>query len=233
MEKQLKEIDTWTTIRKELNDNYNLSEQWKSAVELFDKRINKKYLNSIEELIAKDIREGEGFLIVTIQCVLIELFAAFKDGAIYNHNKPIEGGLYYEYKDCGEIFIKFLNTEDIFNKIFFVTDKLGNKQLNTPFSGKLFYSQVRCGLMHEARTKGNWHINATKNDNISDTRFIKQAKKGNVIYRTLLHFALTRYFKKYKSELLNEDIVYNNLRRLFARKLDDLYDIKDDSEWWT
>jgi hypothetical protein len=86
--------------------------------------------------------------------------------------------------------------------------------------------------MHEARTKGNWHINASLKDNPADTKFIKHTIKGNIIYRTLFQIALVAYFENYKQELLNESNYYNNLRRMFARKLDHLYDVKDNFEWW-
>jgi len=233
MEKQLKEIEVWAGIRSSLENNYEYSDNWKIAVDLFDKRIKKKYLNPIDQLIEKNVRKGEGFVIVTIQCALIETFAAFKEGLIYNHNKPSEGENHYEYRESGELFIRFLNNQEIFKNIFYTENKLGIKQLNTPFSAAKFYSQVRCGLMHEARTKGNWHINATSSDSPLDAKFIKQAKKGNIIYRTLFHFALNNYFNQYKQELLNQENAYNVSRRHFARKLDHLYDIKDNFEWWT
>jgi hypothetical protein len=214
MEKQKKELDTWTALRSDLNNNYDYSDKWREAVNLFNHRIINKYFNPIQSLIIPKIRQGEGFPIVTIQCALIETFAAFKEGLIYNHNKPDVGGLSYEYKDSRELFVKFLNTEPLFKGIFYNTDKFGKIHNNAPFSGIHFYSQVRCGLMHEARTKGNWHINATLNDNPSDKKFIKHTKKGNVIYRTLFQIALTDYFGKYKAELLNESNLSNSSRRL-------------------
>lgn len=233
MEKQRKELDTWTALRPDLNNNYDFSEKWREAVNLFNHRIINKYFSPIQALIDSNRRQGEGFSIVMIQCALIETFAAFKEGLIYNHNKPEAGGLSYEYKDCRELFVRFLNTEPIFKGIFYNTDKFGNINNNAPFSAIHFYSQVRCGLMHEARTKGSWHINATLHDNPADKKFIKHTKKGNIIYRTLFQIALTDYFESYKEELLTESNLSNSSRRLFARKLDHLYDIKDNFEWWT
>lgn len=232
MKKQLNEIEIWKSIRAELNRNYEMSEIWIKAIDLFTKRIELQYLKPIESLINKDERKGEGFVIVTIQCALIETFASFKEGLIYNHNKLNTGGPIYEYNESRELFVRFLNNEDVFKNIFFTVDNLQNKQLNTPFSGIQFYSKVRCGLMHEARTKGNGHINATKNDSPKDRQFIKQKHKGNIIYRTLFHYSLKEYFNQYINDLNNEDLVYNDLRRNFARKLDHLYDIKDNYEWW-
>ena len=42
MEKQLKEIEIWKTLRGSLNNNYELSEQWQEAIRLFDRRITMK-----------------------------------------------------------------------------------------------------------------------------------------------------------------------------------------------
>lgn len=91
--------------------------------------------------------------------------------------------------------------------------------------------------MHEARTKKDWHINATQNDNPDDEKFIRRKPKGNIIYRTPLHYALVKYFNNYCDNLKSNDVQYNNLRRNFARKLDDLYDLnsmdeKNNYEWW-
>lgn len=237
MEKQLKEIDVWKRLRINLNNSYGFNPNWNKAVELFNKRIQTKYFNPINDLIEgnpqkkENLRKGEGFSIVTIHCAIIETFAAFKQGLIYNHDKPEIGGISFEYKDSRDLFVTFLNSASIFKGIFYNIDKEG-KQQNGAFSGRKFYSQVRCGLMHEARTRGDWHINATSNDDPKDKRFLKQTKKGNIIYRTLLHYALIDYFEQYKTDLKNKDGQFNDLRRKFARKLDDLYDIKDHYEWW-
>ena len=231
MDKQIKEIDQWLALRDSLNNSYNYSESWNSAVTIFQNRILTKYFNAINNLIHPNIKEGEGFAIVTLQCALIEMFAAFKKGAIYNHGFTINSPA-YEYNNSSLLFVEFLTTAAIFEGIFHAKDKNGNST-NTAFSASGFYTQVRCGLMHEAKTKGDWHINATSNDNPSDRRFIKQKPKGNVIYRTLLQYALEEYFGTYLSELRSPDIAHNPLRRVFARKMDNLYDIRDNLEWWT
>lgn len=235
MKKLIKEVDNWKNLRTILVSSYGHSENWTEAVNLFDKRIQSKYFLPIDSLITNPNlrKQGEGFPIVTIQCALIETFAAFREGLIYNHNKPEFDGLTYEYRDSRELFVRFLNSALIFKDIFYTLDKNRNKQINIPFSAIQFYSHVRCGLMHETRTKGNWVINATANDNPSDKKFIKRGIKGNIIYRTLFQIALINYFESYKSDLQNTHNAFNPLRRLFARKLDHLYDIKDNYEWWT
>lgn len=89
MEKQLKEIDKWKSLRGELNNSYNFNSKWNEAVELFNQRIQTKYFNLINYLIEgnsqkkENLRKGEGFSIVIIQCAIIETFAAFRKGLIY------------------------------------------------------------------------------------------------------------------------------------------------------
>lgn len=91
--------------------------------------------------------------------------------------------------------------------------------------------------MHEARTKGDWLINASKNDDPNDKKFIKRRQEGNKIYRTLLHYSLIEYFDQYMRDLKKPDNNFNDLRKKFARKLDHLYgfdgqDDKNNFDWW-
>jgi len=226
-----KEINKWLLLRSELNSNYNYSENWKTAVLLFDERINNKYFNPVTKLVKLNAKTGEGFPIVIILCALIETFAAFKEGMIYNHSKPEIGGLSYEYNNSSSLFVKFLNTEQIFENIFYAFDKYGSRNNNVPFSASQFYTEVRCGLMHETRTKGKWIIRATKKLP-ENTVFIQRKKDGYIIFRNEFYYALKKYFDSYKNDLLNPDIGFNPLRRFFARKIDHLFDLKDNSEWW-
>ena len=48
MKKELKENENWLNIRNNLNNNYEMSVYWKEAVDLFEKRINQKYLKPID-----------------------------------------------------------------------------------------------------------------------------------------------------------------------------------------
>jgi hypothetical protein len=140
-------IDKWKEIRKRINGIYELNEEtsgnWKEAVEIFSRRLQRFYINPINKL-KKDIK-GEGFPIVTVQCALIETFAAFKEGKVYDRSKE-ENGIYY--KDSRQLFVYFLESEKLF---------LNNFSGNNPRADK-FYADVRCGLMHETRSKKDWVI---------------------------------------------------------------------------
>lgn len=240
----------WREVRGKLNkkytynDNDETSEYWGKAVEIFSERLEKFYIKPLHLLIeasnddessqpidtnksAKKL-EGQGFLIVTAQCALVETFAAFKEGKIYKNNKEDE--IYY-YKSA-ELFKDFLESEELFQKNFGGNDKPGISN---------FYSGVRCGLLHETRTKIKWVIKADvknylKKDIITEKTFAAKTSGIYIIFRNQFQTALKNYFKQYKSNLKNSDEVHNDLRRFFARKLDHLFDIseaeKKDFDWW-
>jgi hypothetical protein len=108
---------------------------------------------------------------------------------------------------------------------------------NKPFVAKEFYDCVRCGLMHEGRTKRDWLVTAAKKDAKYPYQFIFLDKATNKksINRTILQERLVDYFEnQYLVELQLDDNDGEALRRLFARKLDHLYDIDRDTlyDWW-
>lgn len=126
--RKVTEKDKWESLREGLNNNYPSNSNWEKAVKIFRDRIYSKYFTPIESLIdgnpkkTEEIRKGEGFSIVTVQCALIETFAAFREGAIYNYDKPDNGGIAYEYKakDCGDLFVRFLNSASISREFFII-----------------------------------------------------------------------------------------------------------------
>lgn len=228
---------TWTKARVSLNNTYDYSNtSWKEVIDLFEKRVDDFYFTPIKQILTLGKQQGEGFSILTLQCALIEMFAAFRQGKIHNRSKPETGGLKYEYRDSSACFVEFLHTEKIFENIFYRIDKKGDKQKNQPFSASGFYGNVRCGLMHEGRTKKDWLITTKTDNGFSSLIFIVENKdKTKSINRTILNKRLEYYFREiYLRELRQKDDSGSRLRRLFARKLDHLYDISRDInyDWW-
>jgi len=233
MGRQILDKATWTTERTNLKDSYNYSENWVKVIDLFQQRINDFYFAPIDDILKTNKQKGEGFSILTLQCALIEMFAAFRVGKIHNRNKPKTGGLKYEYSSSSSCFVEFLQTEEIFKNHFFVTDDNGVKQPNQPFNANHFYDRVRCGLMHEARTKKDWLITSAIKDSSKPKQFITENIVENTksVNRTLLQKELKSYFDKYLQELKMTDENGNKFRRLLARKLDHLYDIPKDKNY--
>lgn len=134
------------------------------------------------------------------------------------------------------MFVSFLHSSEIFKDNFYEIDDVGILRKNTPFNASDFYSCVRCGLMHEARTKGQWHINATKKDVKTEKVFIEQEGTKIKLLRTILHYRLNDCVKEYLQDLKQVSPDGDILRRRFGRKLDHLFDIsaadKIGYDWW-
>ena len=143
----------------------------------------------------------------------------------------------YEYYESDKCFIDFLESEDVFENQFFIKDSATGIITSHPiFDAKEFYGKVRCGLMHEARTKEDWLISAAEPNKNDLTKFLfyNESEKTKKINRTILQKQLETYFNSYIKKLSTESKEGQDLRRLLARKLDHLYDIKPDLsfDWW-
>ncbi len=235
MNKEIKEKTVWTEIRKNLDQNFKFNETWENAIELLESRLKWKYFDPLQKIIDKNILKGEGFTIVTVQCALIEMFAAFRKGKIFNHNKKT-GAPKYEYKESQKMFTSLLRSSSVFEDNFWQNNLKGKPVIDRPFNSVDFYKYVRCGLMHEARTKENWIISATpKTKSVkTERRFLVQENGKIKIYRTVLHYKLLKYFDEYKSELRADSPEGELLRKYFARKMDNLFDFAPDLKfaWW-
>lgn len=230
MDIEINEIEEWKNLRTKLKQDYSYDDNWKQAIELFDTRIKRKFFNPVQTIIDKQTLEGEGFTIVTVHCSLIEMLSAFSKGEIYNHKKNATSPK-FEYNESKKMFTSFLKTANIFKDIFWKEDKS-----TPPFDADDFYTSVRCGLMHEARTKNNWFINATpKTIKVkTETNFLQHKGDRKVIYRTILHHRLLGYLTDYQNKLRQNDKDGKKLRKYFARKLDHLFEIPLDKkfDWW-
>ncbi len=225
----------WTNVRMRLDQSYGYDEIWEEAIQIFNNRLRKKFFSPIQIIINDRSKNGEGFAIMTVQCAIIETLAAFRKGMIFNHNNR-NGNPAYEYKSSRKIFTEFLLSASIFKDHFWSLDITGAMVPNNPFNSIDFYSDVRCALMHEARTKNNWHINLSpkKTDSKNESKFIV-TKNGKIkIYRTLLHYRLLNYFMEYQNELRQNNQDGEILRKYFARKMDSLFEVVPDVnfDWW-
>src|SRR5690606_17385709 len=160
MDIELEEKSDWTKIREKLNQTYNYDKTWEDAITLFNKRVKRKFFDPIQTIINGKALKGEGFTIVTVQCALIEMFAAFRAGKIFNHSKT-SASPKYEYDKSQKMFVSLLRSASVFQDNFWQLNNRNKVVTDKPYNPTDFYKNVRCGLMHEARTKDNWHITAT------------------------------------------------------------------------
>jgi hypothetical protein len=175
--------------------------KWRNVFEQFFRtRLDLRYLQPIKILQDNGTLNGEGFSIAAIQCSLIEFLESTVQGINYRYvRNPAQLGP-YEYSSSSGIFEKFLTSRKPFSNEF-------NTQI-----AQDFYAGVRCGLLHEARTKNGWRIHAR--DPLA--RIIDPARK--VVFRDGFQIALQNFIEAYGTEL-EQNADYQHA---FIRKFDDL-----------
>lgn len=218
-----KTISDWKKLREKLLPATEFKEDaWKEAFDqYFMQRLETRYFRPIRALEAIEENAGEGFSIVTLYCSLIEFLQSTREGKIYKHaekNEKIENPY---YSHAGDMFQRFLIKQKPFKKWIESTKNNCNK------CAQDFYSNVRCALIHEARTKEKWKILiSTKHEKeYSDLPIDFGNKK---IFRDKIGEAFNKYLENYKREILNKS--RQNLRRAFIIKFDDLADLPIDGK---
>lgn len=176
-------------------------EAWREAfAEFYETRLSLRYLHPIKVLQDNGTFQGEGFAIVAIQCSLIEFLESTERGKNYRYLRRGETLGSYEYKSSQEIFIAFLTGRAPFSATF------------NEAAAQDFYIGVRCGLLHEARTKSGWRIWAKS----SAGAVVSVTER--IVYRDNFQDALLAYVKNYGERLMHEP----NLQQAFIRKFDNL-----------
>ena len=173
---------------------------WKRVCEeFFIKRLETRYFEPIKQLQDNGIKKGEGFSIVVLQCSLIEFLASTFEGKSYKY--LAKNCNQHEYSNSRNLFVHFLYSKSPFNKYFGSEREVED-----------FYTNVRCALLHEARTKGGWIILAQSDNNLSID--VKQ----KVVYRDNLQSTFKKYVQWYRKKMPSCD----KLQAAFIRKFDSL-----------
>jgi hypothetical protein len=174
---------------------------WDEAYrEFFLQRLELRYLNPIRLLQEHGTFRGEGFSIVAIQCSLIEFLESTLMGMSYRHRGHGEHLGPHEYSSSSRLFVSFLMNREPFCRSF-----------DQPLA-ESFYSGVRCGLLHEATTKGSWRIWATD----PGGRIIEPIQK--LVYRDQFQAALVQLIDEYGKALSSDQA----LQEAFIRKFDSI-----------
>jgi hypothetical protein len=176
---------------------------WKKAFgDYFLTRLSLRYLGPIKVLQDNGTFEGEGFSIAAIQCSIIEFLESTVQGTSYRFRPPGAPSVGpNEYSSSSDIFVSFLLNRTPFKNDF--------KNENT---ARDFYVGVRCGLLHEARTKNGWTIWAKD----TASRTIDAGNK--IVYRDNFQDALLAFVEWYKGALPTD----RALQEAFIRKFDSL-----------
>ena len=198
----------WHDIKTELN---SANPPWEIAfTNFFLTRLETRYLNPIHLIQTRRENTGEGFSIVSLQCALIEFLQTTRDGINFDYSngtsysKACKGTKNYTHSGGSKkIFAEFLQNQEPFNSYFDSKEKAED-----------FFSNVRCSLLHEARTTGNWRIKAKSKG--SET--IKVEDGITFLQRDHFQRDLEAYIWRYKNELLSD----TTLQEAFIRKFNAL-----------
>src|ERR1700678_3460658 len=139
--------DDWKAFKTSLTPGGEKTQWEKAFDDYFHTRLRLRYLDPIKVLQDNGTYLGEGFSIAAIQCSIVEYLESHPQGKSYRYRPrgaPPVGP--YEYSSSSDIFVSFLLNRTPFNNDF------------TEGIARDFYEGVRCGLLHEARTKNGWTI---------------------------------------------------------------------------
>jgi hypothetical protein len=189
----------WSSDWKKLDIHKNTkwNESWEIAVAVFERRINARFIYQINALIKnkdKATASSSGFAIVALDCLLIETLNQFYEGIDetpkYNHAPAFHA-----------VFQRSSTLKDIFN---------------TKDKTKEFYYQIRCGLLHQAQTKGNSKINR-KIKTVIEWCNPKKPADGLTVHSLGFHKCVEEVYSEYLDKLRIEQ--NEELRDKFRTKM--------------
>lgn len=178
------------------NLNSEKDENWGLAFHFFEEKIRTRYLNPIHAVLKMEDNLGEGFAVVTLQCSLIETIESFINGWKFQLDPygwyKLNGVRASEIKKNQDIFISFFKLRNLF------------VSYNPNIDGEKFYQNVRCGLLHETQTKGNWKIKSHIKkcglgyEENNDTGILEK-----IIYRENFQKDLETLIENYKKSIID------------------------------
>lgn len=185
-----------------VSPEYRVSD-WRQAVEsgnwvlklsIFQDRLNGRYLKPIEFIERdQDIGQFAGFSIMALACLLVETLNQFYQGVDETPN------------DHKRQFWIFFRESENFRSHFIKR------------TSDMFYSHVRCGLLHQAQTKGATIIRADRNTMIEPIR--RGSKDGIIVDRVHFLAALKKEIGDYVLKLTPEKSTNTADRENFVRKM--------------
>ena len=195
----------WMALKKRLQSKPS-QHLWDLAFRRFYRtRIDTRYLDPIASIKREDTQCGEGFAIVALFCTLIEFLESCERGDNFRFIGRTGAKLQlneYDERQASSYFKDFLRTRKPFNTL------IASTVVDS------FYQNVRCGLLHEARTKGGWVISTRA----SGGALISQKGGQITLFRNQLIPALETYFLEYRKRLLTNP----STQQAFIRKFDHL-----------
>jgi hypothetical protein len=216
-----KKIRDWKVIQPKLLAGADPGIWVEVLRDFYFDRLKTRYLDPIDAVRNQNKRNGEGFAIVAIQCSLIEFLESCYQGTNYDHDDAIHWRCFewlksfrpggnskktarkYTYKNSRKMCISFLTERAPFKSRF-------NGAL-----AKDFYRSVRCGVLHEARTKGAWRILAESGSSIIVD---PDGRDGPILYRDDFQDGICKFIDDYRAAVPKKCL----LQEAFIRKFEHL-----------
>jgi hypothetical protein len=165
--------------------NFSSEAGWQKAIDVLDDRLRTRYLEHIEVLLK---RETSGFVVLALDCALIETLEQFRLG---EEQTPWGKGQQH--------FVDFL-TQTSFKQYFDAA------------KATLFYTTIRCGLLHQTEAKEN---SLVKRGSIPLVAYTVD-HKGVVVNVPLFHQALEAAIQEYLADLRKP---HSEFRNPFRQKM--------------
>jgi len=174
-------VDVWNKL--ELNPANPEHEDWDTAVTILRSRIEQRFIEPVDKLIAlqeRDKKRTYGFAILAIDFLVLETIQGFKEGVTDHKGQSTKliTNFLKDWKLLTENVPEEKSIED-------ATDEI--------------YKSYRCALHHSAGTDSSYLIR--KSGKIIDFN----AGKKCIINRTAFHNGLKKEFDKYLDLLLEKD----------------------------
>jgi hypothetical protein len=150
---------------------------WPTAVAIVRDRLHGRFLHFADKCLKDDY---SGFVVLSIDCLLVETIQQFIDGVTDGRNKSTK---------LSKKFLKGPRFQPAFN-----TDKVRAD----------FYSDIRCGLLHQAEAKNKWLIRrkqATLLKTVGTDGYIIDVERFHTAVRDSLEDYLTLLSKPERSDL--------------------------------
>jgi len=184
---------------KALNLSKNNSADWNIAIDILEDRITGRFFKQIQTLrenVDWRVWEFSGFVIVAIDCLLIETLEQFYRG-VKRTGKDQDVQVFHDFFQRSKELSLFFDSID---------------------KTRVFYSHIRCGILHQAQTKKKSRIQMRPSTPLVSWIDPRDHQQGILLNRNKFHTAVVHVFNDYLRQLRKgKDF---NLRVKMKRKMD-------------
>ena len=207
---------------RDLDLSRNCMVNWNKAIEIFEDRIDGRYLKQIETL---DKKNFSGFAIMSLTCLLIETIEQFWNGNITTikstNKKKVNCFLNFFSKSKNN----HISSDALAFHSFFQKSNELKKFFDTPEKSNVFYKKIRCGLLHQGQTKGKSLIHIRKDEPILKWIDDNNFEEGISIQRRLFMIEIIKIYEDYLKDLRKPNNL-NFRRKTLAKKMKYIVDQK-------